>query len=194
MAAVVAGILLVPGTGWAACARPRSIDVRVSVQAAKIAVRADYSIADLAHLAGAVSQHPRHQVLGFYANTVGFTLDMPTLDTDDCANVTIDVQLIAEQRVIELARDLDGCLSEVALKHYRHHAAVHEEALAHSGRALQAALRAIVADQPRSGVLKERVRAVVDEWLGGFQTRVPSLQAAADSPAELDALRHACST
>jgi hypothetical protein len=188
---VVAGMLLVPGTGWAACSRPRNIAVRVSVQAAEIAVRADYSLADLAHLAGAVSQHPRHQVLGFYANTVGFTLNVPALDT---ADVTIDVQLIAQERVIELARDLDGCLSEVALKHYRHHAALHAEALAQSGHALQSALRAIVVDQASSGALRDRVRAFVDQWLDGFQTMAPSLQTAADSPAELDALRHACST
>lgn len=193
-AAVLAGVLLMPAAGRAACGRPRDIEIQVSVEAADITVRADYSMAELARLAGMASQHPRHRVLDFYANTVGFTLNMPALDTGDCGDVTIDVQLVAEQRVIELARDVDGCLYEVALKHYRHHATVQAEALAQSGRGLQSALRAIVAEQAAGSVLKNRVRAFVDQWLGGFQTSAPSLQAAADSPAELDALRHACST
>ena len=183
-----------PAAGRAACGRPSDIEIQVSVEAADITVRADYSMAELARLAGLVSQHPRHRVLGFYANTVGFTLNMPALDTVDCEDVTIGVQLVAEQRVIELARDLDGCLYEVALKHYRHHAAVQAEALARSGRGLQSALRAIVAEQPAASALKDRVRAFVDQWLGSFQTTAPSLQAAADSPTELDALRHACSS
>ena len=116
------------------------------------------------------------------------------LDTDECHDMTIDVKLVVQQRVIELASDLGGCLHEVALEHYRHHAALQAEALAGSGRALQTALAAVVATQSDSGVLKDRLRASVEQWLDQFQSTLPSVRAAADSSSELDTLRDACST
>jgi len=199
---LVASVLLVPHVGWAACQRTRDVKVEVSAETADIAVRTDYSFTDLARLAGLTLQSPPHRVLGFYADAVGFRLHTPTLDIGDCADVIIKVQLVTTRRVIELASNIERCLFDAALRHYRHHAELQAHALDQSGRALQPVLRQFVADalssdeglKSGSGTpLSDRARAFVTQWLNGFRTAALSLQAAGDSPAELQALHDACS-
>lgn len=198
---LVLPVLLVPQLGQAACQRTRGVNVEVSAEAADIAVRTDYSVTDLARLAGTVSQNPPHRVLGFYANTIGFRLHTPALDTGDCADVLVEVQLVTTQRVIELASDIDRCLFDAALRHYRHHAELQTHVLEQSGRALRSALRQFVADAVSSDEdlkfgantpFEDRTRAFVDQWLDGLRQAAPSLQAAGDSDEELQALRQAC--
>lgn len=203
LAVLVAGVMVLPSKGHAACHRPRGAAVKVSSEMAEISVKTDYSIADLARMAGTVSQDPPHRVLGFYANAIGFRLHMPGLNTGSCANLLIEVQLVTTQGVIELARDIadNPCLFGAALRHYRHHAGLQAYALAQSGRVLEPALQRFVTDalssnaggRFRSGMLlDDQIRAFVGRWLDGFRKTVPAIQAAADSPAELQALRDAC--
>ena len=190
-----------PQLAWAACQLTRGVAVEVLTKTADIAVRTDYSLTDLARLAGTISQNPPHRVLGFYANSIGFRLHTPTPDTGDCADVLVEVQLVTTQRVIELASDIDRCLFDAALRHYRHHAEVQAHALEQSGRALRSALSQFVADALSSDeglksgantVFEDRTRAFVDQWLDGLRKTAPFLQAVGDSAEELEALRSAC--
>jgi hypothetical protein len=198
---LVMGTLLVPQLAWSACQQTRGIAVAVSTENAEIAVRTDYSLADLAQLAGKISQNPPHRVLGFYANSIGFRLHAPTPDPDDCGDVLVEVQLVATRRVIELASNIDRCLFDAALRHYRHHAELQARALEQSGSALRSALSQFVADALSSDeslkfgpgtALEKRTRAFVDQWLDSFQKTTPSLQAEGDTAEELEALGSAC--
>lgn len=197
----VVGTLLGPQLAWAACQRTRGVAVEVLTKTEDIAVRTDYSLTDLARLAGTISQNPPHRVLGFYANSIGFRLHTPTRDTGDCTDVLVEVQLVTTQRVIELASDIDRCLFDAALRHYQHHAELQAHALEQSGRALRSALSQFVADaissdeslkSGASTTFEDRTRVFVDQWLDGLRKTAPSLQAAGDSTEELEALRSAC--
>lgn len=176
----------------------------MSVDATALSVRTDYSAAELSDLASAWSQAPAHQVLGFYADTTGFRLQVPTLDPGSCEDVFIGVQFVVMQRVIELASDMEGkrCLFDAALKHYKHHAEVKGQALAQVGRNLEPALSQMVVDylsatdgngsQTRES-LDDNVREFISLRLREFQEALPARREAADSPAELQAMRQACS-
>lgn len=195
----VASAMLLPTHAQAACSGSRNVTVNVKAETADLAVRSDYRLADIARLAGSVSQHPPHPTFGFYASSVGYRLHMGGAGI--CGGVALEVQIVTKQRVIEVASDLDRCLADAALRHYRHHAELEAEAMKNSERALQSALKRFMTDALSSDddlklgpgtPLEDQVRALIRRWLDNWQAAAPSLQAASDSPDELLALRQAC--
>lgn len=195
----VASAMLLPIHAQAACSRSRSVTVHVKAETADLAVRSDYRLADIARLAGSVSQQPRHPALGFYASSVGYRLHIGGAGT--CGDVALEVQIVTKQRVIEVASDLDRCLADAALRHYRHHAELEAEVMKDSEQALQSSLQRFMADALLSDnnlklgpgtPLENRLSALIQRWLDSWQAAAPSLQAASDSPDELQALDQAC--
>ncbi len=67
-----AKIMLVSNYGWAACSQPRIVEMPVSMATAAVSVRTDCSLVVLTRLAGSVAQTPPHEILGFYAGSIGF--------------------------------------------------------------------------------------------------------------------------
>lgn len=170
--------------------------MRTNVALDTLTIKEDYTAKALRALAGDMTQSPPHPILGFYAATTGYQFKVAPRANDVCAKFDIDVRLISTKRIIEIAKDLDGtpCMRNAAIKHYRLHDAEHTAALVASSRLLQTDLTAFLDRNPIADTGKGEtfVAGFMAKWLRAYDTTLPSIRKAADTPANVAALVRAC--
>jgi hypothetical protein len=168
-------------------------------------VEADISLQQVRE--SAQGRHPG-PVLGLYVGTLRYTI---TIDdtvrqlTPDrfCATpkyVTLTVQL---DRVIHIPREFvdDPCLAALARDHEAKHADADAMALDRSRSSLLSAIREAVRANPAAArasrpdalaILTTRIRTAIDQVFEDIAAERRRLDAAVDSPAELERLKTGC--
>jgi hypothetical protein len=187
------------------CDTSSTASVEVDVQEAPITLVHDLKLADLRALSARIGRPPAHAVLGYYAGTVGYTVRSIELqntrapDGQMCIGLRFDAALIAVDRRIAVANDLEGspCRVRAVIDHYRHHAAAASLALQSFASKLPAELEAEIKQHIRSRPgAPEELRQFIDGLLDGaverFTTSLAEVQQGVDTESEIRRLSTPC--
>lgn len=198
---VVAATITATGTGAASCKKSPEISVELNVQEAAINIVQDISLESLRTASARFSQHPAHAVLGFYAGTIGYVLNVFEISPGEtgCLGFRLKADLMAVDRRIAIASDLvsSPCRLRAALDHYRHHAAAASLALHRFAAELPAKLsleieQYIQARQPTPNEARQNVDALLDAAVGNLTASLPQVQKSVDTADEIQSLSTSC--
>ncbi|MBN9560566.1 MAG: hypothetical protein J0H14_07535 [Alphaproteobacteria bacterium] len=179
--------------------------VRVSVTSSNPPVRTDFSATELQAMANQTPNPQHHRVLGFYKDTLGYRLAVSSRSEleNSCPAISVHVQLVEAERIIEIARDLKTtpCIFQVALSHYQQHAEAAYAALNGLAVSLPATLHAEVehelptypggGDALRRGI-EARLNKVLDAEIAAYTGEFQAMQNGVDTPAEVSKLDNGC--
>lgn len=204
MIAVLAAITVLATTA-SGCIQQPAIDFDVAAIHRPPSVRTDFDLKQLTAMAAATHRRGKHDPLGFYLGTFGYTIDVQfDRDEERCVReVAIRMAFSLIDRRIEIARDLreHPCLYKAALAHYMRHANADDRVFSQYVRRVEQALRTTpneeILDSPSTDGLDEsRVKAAVtritEEVLAPFSAARDAAPDAVDTPLEVERLSSAC--
>ena len=187
----------------AAC--PPEVALDVLAEHHPPAVRSSYHLDQIRDFAIRMGRPAKHEPLGFYASTFGYTVDVQpaAMEMPGCKPaVTARVRLILGGRLVEIGADLQsrGCQRDVILSHYMLHAQYDDGALStYANRAMEALGQISTAEllgNPAQGNLvdnaTESIRRAMDKVLLSYDKERAEAMALADNPEELNKLSNAC--
>jgi hypothetical protein len=198
--------MLTTGTPAAACPTPPQTYVAVLMDESAVAIRTDFTLAQIAAMrrqVGGVDQHPN---LGFYGHRFGYSVEVEPIAGAGKAcvvSVRVRVHMVLSQRVIELGRDLldSPCLLAVAEAHYRRHATADDRAFGQYAKAISPALSAAellpqatdyAFDTFDPKPVEQRVRATIDTTLEAYKKLRQTAQNSVDSKSEAAKMVSGC--
>jgi hypothetical protein len=174
-------VMLVPAAHAAhACETLPHLHIQVTTKFDPTPVRNDYSLADIAALAGQQQPDTSRALLGFYASEFSYTIDLrpnrdlvPDGDQDCPARIDTVVTLRLQHRLIEIGQEAasNAWIYPVAPRHYRRLAEVDEQTVERFGARAAAMLaqssptlkQTHAADATGlNPALREQIRAIVD--------------------------------
>jgi len=189
----------------ASCPAHPSVTIDVGAVHRPATVHEDFDTRELARMASVAARKGKHDPLGAYLGTIGYTLGVSfARGRDHClTGVTIRVVLTFTDHRIEIGRDLRRvpCLYEAALAHYIRHANADDQALSLYARSVRGVLGAApdrdVFEPGPNGLdedsVKSAAKSLVDGALAKDDAKRDAMIAAIDTPEEVERLERSCS-
>lgn len=185
--------------------RPAMIDVRAIHE--PVAMRADYSLAELADLAALFGQKTDHSPLGFYSGTVAddvVATEIPAPNPACGSSIQLNVSLRLTERRIQIAHDLESaqCRDDAIILHYRNHANADDVVFGTFARTITNRLDLLARSDTPLGIpgtgafltpLRDAARQIIEEALPELKAERAAARASVDTPLEIERLSDACS-
>ena len=180
--------------------------VAVLMDDSAVAIRTDFTLAQIEAMRRQVGGIDRHPNLGFYGHRFGYTVDVNPIQAagQNCVgSIQVKVHMVLSQRVIELGSDLQSnpCLFAVAEEHYRRHALADDRVFADYAHAIAPALDSAKLlpqqqDYPMGSIdpkqVEQRVRSTIDATLLTYQSARAAAQRSVDNKAEAAKMVKGC--
>jgi hypothetical protein len=200
----IALLLLSAGARAEVCATEPKVAIDIVALHNPPTLHSEFSLQQLRDIVHSTHRGGKHEPLGYYFGKFGYTIDIrfapAGMDCPETIAITLTMGLFDRQ--IEVAGDLpEGrCLYRIALSHYRHHAQADDVVFSRyarlSARALHATPTRLIAGTNPSPAdidkIKLNIESIVEKALSSFNDDRDAAEAAADTPAEVDRLGHAC--
>jgi hypothetical protein len=202
---VVATFLLCAAQTGVACETLPDLHIAVTAPLDAAQVNSDYTLAEIAALAGRLHRDTNRELLGFYTGEFSYQIDIAPAGDEACpARVEATVTLRLQYRLIEIGQEVvaNPCLYPAALRHYRRLAEVDQQIVerfsARTAAMLTAAGPALKEIHPshaegRDAALREQIRGVVEQAIAPLHDARRDAQQAINNSAELSQLAHSCS-
>jgi len=192
------------------CEAQHQYAVAVNARHGEILVKESFSLAKIEELAKNLKRSAKHPTLGFYFSGIGYkaTVESSSIDTGDaravCAPSTrIHVSILADDRTIELAQELRNtpCLLSLYEAHYRKHAMFDDALIEQLANDVYASLNKDLGSfgsaektvSPNEEMLvRQKLQQIISPIIFEANKSRRSMATQADTPAEIEHLKHAC--
>jgi hypothetical protein len=201
------GSILAASVSTPACVAHPPVLVGVLMDVSAVAVRTDFSLAQIEAMRKRTSGTDRHPTLGFYGHRFGYTVEVEPMHADNSpcvSSVQVRVHIVLSERVIEIGKDLatNPCLYSVAEAHYRRHADADDRAASQYSQTIALVLRTsqLLPDQddyafdkvePRQ--IEQLVRTAIDATLVPYDATRVAAQISVDTKTEAVKMATSCS-
>ncbi len=192
------------------CGAKHQYAVTISARHGEVLVKESFSLAKIEELAKDLKRSTKHPIFGFYFSGIGYkaTVKSSPIDTGDaqavCSPSTrIHVSILADDRTIELAQELRNtpCLLSLYEAHYRKHALFDDALIEQVANDVYASLdKALGSSGPAEKtvnpneemLVRQKLQQVIGPIIVEANKSRRSMAAQADTPAEIEHLKHAC--